>query len=59
MRRQRAVQALLVFRSQGEQPLYGSLIMNLFGEATASGHLNKQIGPLTADLIRQFHQKGV
>jgi hypothetical protein len=46
------IQPLFVFRRQGQQLLNGRLIVDLFGEASASGDLDEQIGPLTADLIR-------
>jgi hypothetical protein len=55
----RVVQPLFVFGCQSQQFLYRGLIMNLSGEAAASGDLDQQIGPLTADLIRQPRHNGV
>jgi hypothetical protein len=37
----RAVQPLLVFCGQFEKLLYCSLVVNFFGEATASGDLDE------------------
>jgi hypothetical protein len=49
----RNFQLLFVFDRQGQQPLHGSWVVNLFGEATASGDLLQQTDMLAINLIGQ------
>jgi hypothetical protein len=46
------LQPLFVFSHQCQEPLDGGLILNLFGEATASCDLLQQTGVLAINLIR-------